>query len=176
MVKAMSFSEFISYVESIKGCQFGSIETITNVRMNKTNNPFYGRVKKHSIASIQINYSYENAVNNRLEKAGNERTFKSGKLTWGEWLIPNKVIINKGKYYLRTYEVNGSKPNVVYLIDDRKATIEEIEQFNQFIQTSESSKKQENEGLEKEKQVKPNNPEFSNIKRIKINGMTIELI
>ena len=175
MEKRMNFAEFIEFVANIKGCQFGNIELLTEVKMPKRGNPFHGRVQKHTITTIQFNYDYEKAVNNRLEKQGFERTFTSATLPWGTWHTANKVIEHNGNYYLRIYEVKNSKPNCEYFIDGKKATQEEYDLFKEFITERKSSEKQEEHGLKDENQVKPNSPKFENIKRITINGVTIVL-
>lgn len=78
-------------ISNIKGCKIATIEQQTIVKIPKKYG-IKGQVEKYYKGQVQINYGYENAVNNRLEKQGDERTFKAEPLKWGEWEIANKVI------------------------------------------------------------------------------------
>jgi len=50
-------------------------------------------ITKESELTVQLNANYENAVNNRLEKSGEERTFESEKLPYGEYVQDSKCLI-----------------------------------------------------------------------------------
>ena len=164
-------NKLVELISAIKGCQFANITALTNAEMNKRHNPFYGRVQKLTSMTIQLNYSYENAVNRHLSNNGLEENFVADKLTWGEWLIPNKIIAHKGEMYLRTYVPRNAKPIVIYLLDGRKATDEEINAFKSFLKQSTNSKKQSKYGLEDDEQVKPRTFSFESIQRLHTNGV-----
>ena len=101
---------------------------------------------------VQLNYNYERAVNNRLQKEGKEPNFTAQSLPWGEWLLPNKIIVHKGSAYLRMYDFKGGVKSKSYYIDGNLATTEEIKVIKEY---EESKNKPSNtqQGLENE--VKP---------------------
>lgn len=84
-----------------------------------------GEVTKLSDGNVQLFYSYENAVNNRLERQGDERTFEAQSLPWGEWLVPNKFISHKGGLYLRAYTYDGGVIKSSYFVNGQPATKQE---------------------------------------------------
>ena len=165
----LTSEQFAQILADQKSCTIINVIANTEVKMNKTNNPYFGRVTKLSIERMQFGYSYQNAVNNRLDKVGEEKDFIADKLVWGEWLYPNKVITHKGALYMRTYNMKNAEYRCFYMVDGRKATPQEIAEFTPFIQKSSSfSKKQAESGLV-ENQVKPKNFKFSSLVRITMN-------
>jgi hypothetical protein len=168
----------LSIIQQVKNNPFVNVTTITKVKMNTTNNPFYNRVTKEFIGVVQIGYSYENSVNNRLEKIGLEKDFVAESLPWGHWVegLENKVIEHKGKHYLRMYEVANQKPKVRILLDGKEVTDSKIlEQILGFVPQKQSSQKQAEHGLEAEKQTKPRNVAFENIVAIKCGNLVYHI-
>ena len=161
-------------VKSSKGCQFVSISYENEQKMNKRDNPYYGRVTKRVVAQMQFGYSYENACNNRCADGV---TFVADSLSWGAWVegLENKVIVHKEEYYLRLYDVHGKTPKVTYYVDGVVATEEQIAEFSQFISKSKPSAKQSAHGIEEERQVKPKAIKFRNIVEFTINGQTFKM-
>jgi hypothetical protein len=165
----------LNAVRNLKGCQFANLIAEVEEKMNKKGNPFYGRVTKIVVTPIQLNYAYQNAVNNRLERQENERCFETEKLPWGEWIEVNKIIAHKGDLYLRTYITKNSKPKFTYMLDGTPMTEEQLLEVKTFFkEKSNFSKKQSECGLE-ENQVIPKNYKFTNIIQISINGQTIRM-
>jgi hypothetical protein len=171
----MSSAQFLEFINNIKGCQFVSILALTEPDMYTRNNPFKGRVKKLVKAPMQINYDYEKAVNNRLEKEGKEGNFSADKLPWGSWVkgMENKIILHNDNYYLRTYCIPGKKIQRIFLIDGRLATANEKEELENWLKPAEKSEKQKNAGLSAEKEVKPRTYQFGNLLSVKINHTRI---
>lgn len=159
-------------ISNIKGCQIATIEQQTIVKIPKKYG-IKGQVEKYFNGQVQLNYNYENAVNNRLGKQGDERSFNAEPLKWGEWEIANKVITHKGERYLRYYSFNGTNKSIVqYYVDGRKATEEETAIIKEYVATSKKpSATQSAEGLI-ENQVKPRVVKFSNILSLNVNGNT----
>jgi len=166
-------------LSSLKGNTIVHLTTITAVRMRKTGNPLIANVvTKRTEQTCQFGYSYENAVNNRLEKQGNERTFVASSLVWGEWVkgLENKILTYKGKTYGRFYSLNSNnRTEKIYMVDGVIATPEQYKTIKEFEQGGGSSAKQASEGLT-ENQVKPMNYAFDSIVGIKVNGVEYEVV
>lgn len=172
----LTHSQFAALLATTKGCQFVNVWSMTEPDMYLKGNPFRGRIQKVSACQMQFNYSYENAVNNRLIKGGCEGDFTAEPLPWGEWLHPNKVISHKGTLYLRTYNVKGVKPRTFYILDGRLATPEEFAEFSQFFKPCKPTSSRQTEAGLVENQVKPKNFKFGSILRISLNGNIITLV
>jgi hypothetical protein len=110
----MNRQEFIKKINDLKGAHFVTIFYETQVKMNKfarekdkngnkIPNPYFEKIMKRAKVNGQINFNYENAVNNRREKEGTDRDFQSKGLNWKNATKEhNKSIIEKdGKFYLQ---------------------------------------------------------------------------
>ena len=161
----------ISIIEGVKGCQFGTIQYISEGGIPKK--VLGGAVvTKLVTAQMQIGYSYENAVNNRLEKQGNEGNFVAESLPWGSWLIPNKIITHKDTLYLRYYDYKGASKESVWFVNGRVATAHEMELIVTYLRSKDTtSKKQAEHGLT-ENQVKPKVVKMHNIVLLSVGGHT----
>ena len=113
-----------------------------------------GVVTKHTKGIVQMKYSYENAVNNRLEKQGGERNFKAQGLPFGEWFIPNFLIAHRGEMYIRFYTFKGGNLETNYFVNGRKATENETTLIKAYKAQKAESKTQSESGLN-DNQVKP---------------------
>lgn len=161
----------VSIIEGVKGCQFGTIQYISEGGIPKK--VLGGAVVTKLVnAQVQINYSYENAVNNRLEKIGCEGNFKAESLPWGSWLIPNKIITHKDTMYLRYYDFEGAKKESVWFVNGRVATSHEMEMIVTYLRSKDTtSKKQAESGLV-EHQVKPKVVKMENILTLSVGRNT----
>lgn len=169
-------SEIFEILAGIKGHRMVHITTLTDVRMNKTGNPFYGRVQKMTSVGVSFNRSYENSVNNKIEKNGGERTFKSEPLPYGEWIkgLENKMYEHKGVVYVRFYTKPNEVAKVTYYLDGvaiEKGSMMEKEIMAWIPTKSHTSKKQEDAGLSKEEQVYPYGVKLENILRVAFKGV-----
>lgn len=121
-------SELVNFVENNMASGVNvSIESTTTTKAPKKLG--LGVVLKHSVASYQVGASYENKVNNELNREGKEADFTANSLPWGAWRVYNRTIENKGKIYLRLYDCTlPIKPKSTYLVEDgaRVATDEEV--------------------------------------------------
>lgn len=158
-----------SLLASINGASFCTVTTLTEPKMLKRGNPFFGRVLKFAVRNCQFGYDYENAVNNRLEKEGKERSFSANSLPWGAWVEPNKVIFHKGNLYGRFYVAKGAVVKSQYLLDGRLATDAEVAEILKWIPEREESARQSEVGLT-ENQVKPWTVQLNHILALKVNG------
>lgn len=163
----MEIQKLINDIKNLKGCKLAHIEYTSVVKLPKKLG-ITGTVTKFVSGSVQLNYNYQNAVNNRLEKSGESRDFVADKLPWGEWETPNKVILHKGNYYLRYYAHKNSGMQVTYFVDDRMTTTEELAIINTYNQSKvKGSAKQEAHGLNTEDQVIPRVLSFDAIEVLK---------
>ena len=173
---AISVSELVTIVSNVKCCQFCQLSYGTPIEaMNKKliggkGNRFYGHVSSiTSMSGVQINANYENAVNNRLPKGdGNGEKFVAESLPWGEWLVPNKVITHKGKYYIRLYVTKSVKKETSFYFDGERTD----ENIKDEIRESKPSNRQAEVGIEVEDMVKPFTICADNISSITLSGVT----
>ena len=74
IIKIISESQLSKLLLCISGTKEVSITTETVVKMNKTNNPYFGKVRKQTKTSALINFDYESSVNRGLQKRVKTRT------------------------------------------------------------------------------------------------------
>ena len=99
----------------------------------KTNNPFFGRVKKLTGFGFDLNTDYTTKVNNQLEREGKENDFVAKKT----YTIPiNKVIhkhVSDDRLYLQAFPAPNFGTFSTYIVDGRNATAEETAQIKSFL-------------------------------------------
>ena len=165
-------SEIFNKLNAIEGCKIVAIEYISDVKLLKRGNPLAAtNVTKTVKMTAQFNYSYQNAVNNRLERAGAEADFVAESLPWGSWLVPNKFIEKDGIIYVRFYSMKNGAASVSYFVNGEPASEAEIAIIKQFTPTSATkmSNKQSEHGLT-ENQVRPFNIKIENIINVTYKG------
>lgn len=165
------FESIVAFVKSLTKGSFGiCVETQTIPTMNKTGNPFVGRVVKRTrYANIAIGYDYENTVNARLLREGKPATFRSQTPKGMHWAEGLKSLFlqadkNADQYYLRLTFMANTKPTSDYLVDGREATPEEVKEFSAFF--PEKTSNASHQGLSEEHEVRVVNPKIENIVRI----------
>lgn len=150
---------FVVAITNISGCKIATITTKTLVKVPKKYG-LSGEVTKITHKQVQVGYSYQNAVNNRLSKEGKNTDFVSEPLPWGEWLIPNKLITHKGSIYFRLYDFKGAQNDKMYFVSGNKATEEEVNVIKAYENSKSSSSKQ---GLTAENEVRPTAVNIDNV-------------
>ena len=164
----------ISVLANIKGGTMVYLTSLTDVDV-----PFHyhlGRVQKFCRQSLQVGCSYENSVNNKLERKGLGRTFRSSRLRWGRWFILNRIIEHRGKYYARFYKTANSNPQITYLVDGRVATPRETEIIKRYDSLYTFSRRQSMHGLSVTEQTNVRNYELTNIISISAEGETYNVV
>ena len=162
----------VKIIENVKGCQFANVTYFSDGGIPQKVLGKGTIVTKLVKCDCQINYSYENAVNNRLEKQGNERNFIAQSLPWGEWVKgqENKLIVHKGTMYLRYYDVANADIKSMWFVNGRMATADEFKKIFEYLQSKKkTSTRQEENGLI-ENQVKPKVVKIENIIRLAVNN------
>lgn len=174
-MKTITKSQLVSMLSDVKGTSFVQLLYVGEQKMRKTNNPFDTIIKRVS-QNLSFNYSYEKAVNNRLDKKGLDNDFKSSPLAWGTWLIPNKTITHNDTIYIRFYMHGNTKTNTTYFHNGNELTGKQLENAKTFFQGHSESSKQSEAGLDESEQVKPLAIKVDNIRKITINKETYEVI
>ena len=159
-----------SLISSIRGNQFANIMYIADGGIPQYVLGKGVRVSKLVRTDAQIGYSYENAVNNRLEKQGDERTFEAESLPWGEWEIPNKVISHKGERYLRYYVPANADIKSVWFVDGKVASADEFAKIMAYLTAKKKGSNRQAEAGLVNNQVVAKAIKFSNILRLAVNG------
>ena len=129
------------FVNNIKRGTFGmQLIAVTEPKMNKRNNPYYGKVKKVTyLSNIMLGYDYENVVNNQLKREGKEADFVAeapkGK-AWDMYPYILKSTSNEEQLYLRTTIGKATKAQTIYIIDGKMATDNDVAVIKTFMPTS----------------------------------------
>ena len=82
--KKITQQELLTLLMNVEKPTFTNIVSEVFPKMNKTGNPYFGKVVKKSKGNYFIGGSYEDMVNNRMEKEGMEPTFESKECSVGE--------------------------------------------------------------------------------------------
>jgi len=82
------------------GANMITIGMATTPKMRKTGNDYFGKIRKHATANVQIQLDYERAVNAQRVREGNTDIFKAQPRTWGERVGKTCLIEHKGKKYM----------------------------------------------------------------------------
>jgi len=106
-MKTITKQALIEKINAIKGTTIIALDIQSEPKMKKTDNPFLGTTKVTTLSGI-IGYSYENAVNNQLNREGKETDFVAQPRSWGEH--EGNWITHKGQYYLSVKIQGSSEP------------------------------------------------------------------
>lgn len=107
-MKFVELQDLIKTLYPEKSPVFVELYVETEPTMRKGANPFLGRVKTRQKHNCQVNFNYENAVNNVLKKEGKDPEFEAGSLKWGTLIYGTPFLVHTKKgssdpsVYLRT--------------------------------------------------------------------------
>jgi len=160
----------------LKGANFVQVLTKTVPQMRKTANPFFGDIHKVSDTNCQIGWWYENAVNNRRQKEGNESVFSQKERKWGKHMI-NPINGQISKVMIDHTKANGEYKQYVQLRTlSVKSTEYKHNSTNQPLTASEYnvlqdhlSKRQKSKTQDVEKDIIVSDYSIDNILQITIN-------
>lgn len=164
-------NNIIEQVSRMNKGTFG-IEVITETipAMRKTNNPFVGRVKKvtHYVNAI-LGVEYQNVVNNRITRSGNEATYQSeapkGKKHYNAFFYQS--LTDDSVFYLKIGMYKNTTCKSTYQIDGHEATQNELEALKPFLQVkSNNVQKQADAGLTTENQYHIVAPKVENVLKV----------
>lgn len=162
-------------VNDVKGSTFMQLIYKGSQKMRKTGNPFAEIIKRTEM-NVSFFGSYQNAVNNRLKKAGLEADFTANPLAWGVWVVPNKIIEHKGAKYVRFYFHKNSNPKTEYFYNGDALVGQQLEIAKTFFAEHSESSRQAEAGLSEDEQCKPFTVNIQNILQINVNGETYKVL
>lgn len=129
--------------------------------MRKRNNPYLGRVVKVTNCQVKLG-DYARSVNRHTD---GETKFVSKPLPWGTWKVYDRIITNKDMLYAAfKFHPSPNPTKVVYYLDGRLATKNEVEDIKTFITDKDfESKRQTDAGVAKDEQIHPMTMNYNNI-------------
>jgi len=183
---AITIAELKVKIAERKSATAVQIVTSTEPKMRKTNNPFYGRVRRIAARSGMLNANYENAVNRQrcregqpIDENGNVEHFNANTL-WcgkGEHVSPSIVRhTGSGEEYLVFYPTRTTdegKPIAnqdLWLLDNEPVDAETLEQIKGFLCESGGSKRQETD-----KQISWRTIKLENVAQVTMGGELLEI-
>jgi hypothetical protein len=162
-MKQISTKEMIAMIEGdVSGTTIVSVDTITDPRMKKTNNPHLGTLK-HQTLNGMVGFDYPNSNNNQLEREGKERDFKPQPRKWGVLRSNRLFVDHKDKTYLQLQITSSSSRR---FMKDGVEVNEEV--IKPFLPKSYAPKTQD----KLDKKIIVRDVEVSNIKSIRFKGTT----
>jgi len=119
----ISTDELYKMLAEESGSNIVTLTTKTDARLKKTNNPF-GMVWKHTKLNCFIGISYENCVNNQLDREEKETEFEAMPAGWGEYVPGTCLVEHKGNKYLPIL-AKAVVGDIVYRDDNGKVLTKE---------------------------------------------------
>ncbi len=167
----ISKNELLNVLMNVTGTPFVHIVMETPVRMNKTNNPYYGRVTKRTTGNFYLGSEYEKRVNNNRKKEGLEPDFVTEKPKGKRHISPCVLIDDKTGtvHYVHMEWFEETPPQKIDFILDGNDPIEK-QLFEDYMVKSYKPVKQ---GLERT--VNVITPKLSNIRVLHIDGFQYEI-
>ena len=162
--------ELINSLNGIDKPTFTNVTMETTVRMNKTGNPYFERVKKLSTSNYLLGSEYGKRVIKNEEKEGIETDFILEEMK-GKKHISKCVCVDtktEETFYVMLERFDEIKPKVEYICDGNSI---EKTLFEDYMTKVYESKKQG-----QEKKVMVITPKIDNIKKITINKEQYEII
>ena len=166
--KKITHEELLVLLMNVEKPTFTNIVSEVFPKMNKTGNPYFGKVVKKSKGNYFIGGSYEDMVNNRMEKEGMEPTFESKECSVGEHI--SKCVQyndNTKKHYLQYFTFPTSKPSSTFEFEGNEIDKQLFESF--------MVKKSENSRQPQDNKHTPQSLTITNIKEISLSGVHYEV-
>ena len=172
-----TFQQLEQILININRFTFTELEYTTEVKVKKRGNTKFidYPVIKHTSANVGFNGSYQNSVNNRLDKKDIERTFIAEPLPWGQWKIYPKIIEYNEKIYCRFYIHKNSYFKTEYYYNGKIVEGDDLEELSRFLPESSGSSRQYIAGLDWDEQAMPLTIQITNINSITLDKIKYEL-
>lgn len=170
--KKITLVELQVLLAQVRTSTFATITTVTEPKMNKKGNPFYGRTKKRATSNVTLNFNYANSVNNQRNKEADldkePEIFVPHARKWGERIDGTCLVQHKGEVYAEM-KFNGKPSNIEYFVDGQLTEKKEL-----ALWLTEPKSNAEHQGVEKE--IILRDVKLSNIAEIKLKGEQYEII
>ena len=166
--KKITQQELLTLLMNVEKPTFTNIVSEVFPKMNKTGNPYFGKVVKKSKGNYFIGGSYEEMVKTRMEKEGMEPTFESKECSVGEHI--SKCVQyndNTKKNYLQYFTFPTSKPSSTFEFEGNEIDKQLFESF--------MVKKSENSRQPQDNKHTPQSLTITNIKEISLSGVHYEV-
>lgn len=157
------------FINCINKGTFGiCLVSLTEPKMNKTSNPYFGKVKKLTYTTnVALGYDYVNYLESKAKKQGIvDFKFETEKPKGKSWHNhPYMLVSDKDetKFYLRCYYRPNTKSVSLYFYDGRLATDSEVAEIKSFMPSKKMSVKQIESGLSEENEVLVRDYIFDNV-------------
>ena len=154
-----TFNSVADFCNNVSRGTFGiSLIAVTEPKMNKRGNPFYGRLHKATyMSNVALGYDYEKVVNAHLSKEGLATDFVAEKPKGKNWdsypFILQSDKDSSVKYLRCTMRPNTFAKSVYILDGEVVSDTNVLIEIKNWITPSGISVKQAESGLEDEKQV-----------------------
>lgn len=155
------------------------IKTDATEKMTKTNNPFFAKVGRKSVATreiikitryvnVTIGRSYEKSVENRSENETSYEVEKPKGRHYAKGAYPYISTSDKDdkQHYLSVFLNKNTVTKSVYFVDGRLATEEEIKLIKEFTPLPSIPKKQLEYGVSEDNIVKTFAPKLDNVLKV----------
>lgn len=164
-MKTINVNQLVNLLNGVTVETPAKIVTETEVKMKKTNNPYYGEVKKRTTSNVLLSFNYENEVNRERAKEGKEFDFQAKERAWGAKLGNTPIITNNGQLYLsvRFLKSEGSTFSHNDQAIDKSVLTEWLQ---------ESNSNAAGQGLNTQNEVVVRTYKIVNVKEITLNGET----
>ena len=163
------FSTISDFVSNVARGTFGiTLIAVTEPKMNKKGNPFFGRVQKATyMSNVALGYDYENVVNAHLERKGEEGNYQAEKPKGKNWDI-YPFILQSDKdanvKYLRCTMRPNTATKSLFILDGKIVNdADTILAIKAWIPQPKACIKQTESGLADEEQVVVRDYTLSNI-------------
>jgi len=166
--KKITQQELLTLLMNVEKPTFTNVVSEVIPKMNKTGNPYFGKLVKKSKGNYFIGGSYEDMVNNRMEKEGMEPTFESKECSVGTH-ISKCVQYNENtkKHYLQYFTFPTSKPSSTFEFEGNEIDKQLFESF--MVKKSEKSRQPQ------DNKHQPQSLTITNIKEISLGGVHYEV-
>lgn len=170
MSKIITISDAVRMIrDNVKGTTVVSVDTSTDPRMLKTDNPYDGKVRKLNTLTGFVGFDYGKSVNRQAGREGKEdRTTQ--KRRWGTLTHDRFFVEHKGQFYVRMQITDGGDPT--YIDSDTGKTIDKSV-LVRWLRTPSKSKSTQSD-LEKEVIVR--DTALVNVKSMRFKGESYTLV
>jgi hypothetical protein len=164
--KILTQNEIIDMLKKRKGASFVSVTTSTTPQMKKTNNPYFGKVKRICRRQGMIGPDYERCVNTQREREEKTPDFLAEPLRWGQHDGPYFITYN-GRTYLKLKEHGHGDDRWV---DAETGSVIDVSVLQQYFY----AKSEGRQGLDKP--VEWRTVRMDHLVSLSVDGLVVEVI